>query len=636
MECRSILTCDLHFTTAIDGRIEVTARIPDSALVCSDRHISRLGDHDRVPNCTAILAGDLHITAALNLGSAIDGIAVSIFIGACTALTMDGHILCALNIEIAVVTITQHIARTGIIHQDVTGAGNSSVPRDKGGGGYARYLHILCAGNGQAAIYHSTVRIAQYHIHLILEIVSDLDLHLAKAAGTGQGVGIRVIGELVVADSKNVPAVFAGHFNGGSIAYRDFDAVVDPFIRFRDFLDPVSSQGHVFVHSNGDIFAGLASSLPSIKFPLRDIIRRNGLDGQFFAVFYRIGSGAIFTSSANQLGFALIGFGILQGKSMGGPFYPFSSQGHIFGHGNSDFFAGFFTVYPATKLPLAFARCNSLDVDCLALVHMIGRSAVCARCIDQLRGVRCIRVSLGIRQRERLVARIHILDSEIRVSCTIIRVLGLSALGLGAACIIAGNVTSRQIPYLHRACLNCLITVGIAKRDRTSAVIKYQLACFTPVADYAINSKSGSLNFLRIVHGQGSADGRAVSAIQRKGLTVDICTAVEDAVNAHILCAVHSQLAFNSLIYQADVIIVKVAADSHITSASNRCIIANRSISAGIGFCDGQIIDSCIQATIHGVRFTLDGDVFSTVKGYIAIKAAFKRKAIVIRHGGIT
>ena len=34
---------------------------------------------------------------------------------------MDGHILCALNIEIAVVTITQHIARTGIIHQDVTG-----------------------------------------------------------------------------------------------------------------------------------------------------------------------------------------------------------------------------------------------------------------------------------------------------------------------------------------------------------------------------------------------------------------------------------------------------------------------------------------------------------------------------------
>ena len=321
---------------------------------------------------------------------------------------------------------------------------------------------------------------------------------------------------------------------------------------------------------------------------------------------------------------------------MGGPFYPSSSQGHISGHGNGDFFAGFFTVYPATKLPLAFARCNSLDVDCLALVHMIGRSAVCARCIDQLRGVLCIRVSLGIRQRERLVARIHILDSEIRVSCTIIRVLGLSALGLGAACIIAGNVTSRQIPYLHRACLNCLITVGIAKRDRTSAVIKYQLACFTPVADYAINSKSGSLNFLRIVHGQGSADGRAVSAIQRKGLTVDICTAVEDAVNAHILCAVHSQLAFNSLIYQADVIIVKVAADSHITSASNRCIIANRSISAGIGFCDGQIIDSCIQATIHGVRFTLDGDVFSTVKGYIAIKAAFKRKAIVIRHGGIT
>ena len=550
MECRSILTCDLHFTTAIDGRIEVTARIPDSALVCSDRHISRLGDHDRVPNCTAILAGDLHITAALNLGSAIDGIVVSIFIGACTALTMDGHILCALNIEIAVVTITQHIARTGIIHQDVTGAGNSSVPRDKGGGGYARYLHILCAGNGQAAIYHSTVRIAQYHIHLILEIVSDLDLHLAKAAGTGQGVGIRVIGELVVADSKNVPAVFAGHFNGGSIAYRDFDAVVGCLI---SDLFPVSGQGHVFVHSNVDFFVGLVAASPALKHPL-----------------------------------------------------------------------------------LGLVRCNSLDVDCLALVHMIGRSAVCARCIDQLRGVRCIRVSLGIRQRERLVARIHILDSEIRVSCTIIRVLGLSALGLGAACIIAGNVTSRQIPYLHRACLNCLITVGIAKRDRTSAVIKYQLACFTPVADYAINSKSGSLNFLRIVHGQGSADGRAVSAIQRKGLTVDICTAVEDAVNAHILCAVHSQLAFNSLIYQADVIIVKVAADSHITSASNRCITANRSISAGIGFCDGQIIDSCIQATIHGVRFTLDGDVFSTVKGYIAIKAAFKRKAIVIRHGGIT
>ena len=388
----------------------------------------------------------------------------------------------------------------------------------------------------------------------------------------------RVIGELVVADSKNVPAVIAGHLNGEVIAYHDFDAVVGCLI---SDLFPVSGQGHVFVHSNVDFFDSFFTASPALKRPPA-FVRCNSLDGQFFAVFYRIGSGAIFTSSANQLGFALIGFGILQGKSMGGPFYPFSSQGHIFGHGNSDFFAGFFTVYPATKLPLAFARCNSLDVDCLALVHMIGRSAVCARCIDQLRGVRCILVSLGIRQRERLVARIHILDSEIRVFCTIIRVLGPSALGLGAACIIAGNVTSRQILYLHCAFLNCLITVGIVKRDRTSAVIKYQFACFTPVADYAINSISGSLNFLRIAHGQGSADGRAVSAIQRKGLTIDICTAVEDAVNAHILCAVHSQLAFNSLIYQADVTIVKVAADSHITSASNRCSTANRSSSAGI------------------------------------------------------
>ena len=451
-------------------------------------------------------------------------------------------------------------------------------------------------------------------------------------------MGIRVIGELVVSDFKNVPAVFAGHFNGRIIAYRDFDAVVDPFIRFRDFLDPVSSQGHVFVHSNGDIFAGLFAASPALKRPLA-FARCNSLDGQFFAVFHLISSGAIFTSSANQLGFALIGFGVLQGKGMGGPFYPFSGQGHIFVHGNVDFFvgffAGFFTARPALKRPLAFARCNSLDVDFLALVHMIGRSAVCARCIDQLRGVLCILVSLGIRQRERLVARIHILDSEIRVSCTIIRVLGPSALGLGAACIIAGNVTSRQIAYLHRAFLNCLITVGIAKCDRTSAVIKYQFACLTHVADYAINSISGSLNFLRIVHGQGSANGRAVSAIQRKGPAVDICTAVEDAVNAHILCAVHSQLAINSLIYQVDVTIVKVAADSHITGASNRCITANRSSSAGIGFCNGQIIDSCIQTTIHGVRCTLDGDVFSTVKDYIAIKAAVKRKAIGIRHGGI-
>ena len=531
--------------------------------------------------------------------------------------------------------VTQHIAGTGIIHQDVTGAGNSSVPRDEGGGGFARYLHILCTGNGQAAIYNSSVCIiAQYHIHFTLESVgSDLDIHLIKAAGTGQDVVLRVIGELAigVVVAENVPAVIAGHLNGEVIAYRDFDAVVGCLI---SDLFPVSGQGHVFVHSNVDFFAGLASSLPAIKFPLRDIIRRNGLDGQFFAVFYRIGSGAIFTISALQLGFALIGFGILQGKSMG--FYPVSSQGHIFGHGNSDFFAGFFTVYPATKLPLAFARCNSLDVDSLALVHMIGRSAVCARCIDQLRGVRCILVSLGILQRERLVARIHILDSEIRVFCTIIRVLGPSALGLGSSCIIAGNVTSRQILYHHCACLNCLITVGIAKRDRTSAVIKYQFACLTHVADYAINSISGSLNFLRIVHGQGSANGRAVSAIQRKGPAVDICTAVEDAVNAHILCAVHSQLAFNSLIYQVDVTIVKVAADSHITGASNRCITANRSSSAGIGFCDGQIIDSCIQAAIHGVRCTLDGDVFSTVKNHIAIKAAVKHKAIVIRHSGIT
>ena len=77
---------------------------------------------------------------------------------------------------------------------------------------------------------------------------------------------------------------------------------------------------------------------------------------------------------------------------------------------------------------------------------------------------------------------------------------------------------SLHVHNLFRACLNCLITVGIAKRDRTSAVIKYQLACFTPVADYAINSKSGSLKFFcALCTVKGSADGRAVFRNSEKG-----------------------------------------------------------------------------------------------------------------------
>ena len=70
--------------------------------------------------------------------------------------------------------------------------------------------------------------VAQLYIHLI--VGSNLDLHLAKAAFAGQGVGIRVIGELVVVVAKNVSAVFVGHFNGFIIVHRDRDAVVGYFI----------------------------------------------------------------------------------------------------------------------------------------------------------------------------------------------------------------------------------------------------------------------------------------------------------------------------------------------------------------------------------------------------------------------
>ena len=125
-------------------------------------------------------------------------------------------------------------------------------------------------------------------------------------------MGIRVIGELVVSDSKNVPAVFAGHFNGRIIAYRDCDAVVGCLIS--DLL-PFSGQGRVFVHSNSDIFAGLAASLPASEFPPRDIIRRFGNDIHLSAFGNRINTSFVLVCF-HRMVFVGISLGIRQGKGV--------------------------------------------------------------------------------------------------------------------------------------------------------------------------------------------------------------------------------------------------------------------------------------------------------------------------------
>ena len=125
-------------------------------------------------------------------------------------------------------------------------------------------------------------------------------------------MGIRVIGELVVSDSKNVPAVFAGHFNGRIIAYRDCDAVVGCLIS--DLL-PFSGQGRVFVHSNSDIFAGLAAFLPASEFPPRDIIRRFGNDIHLSAFGNRIDTSFVLVCF-HRMVFVGISLGIRQGKGV--------------------------------------------------------------------------------------------------------------------------------------------------------------------------------------------------------------------------------------------------------------------------------------------------------------------------------
>ena len=284
--------------------------IPDGTSSRLNLYVFSIFNHNRIPDCHAIAAYDfdISIAAAGDVSSAVNRIRTISFsahiFNRDTPGTVHSQVCCDIS--------AYHIACSGIFHQDVTGAGNSSFAINESAGRCTRYFHILCAGNGQAAIYHSTVRIAQYHIHLILEIVSDLDLHLAKAAGTGQGVGIRVIGELVVSDSKNVPAVFAGHFNGRIIAYRDFDAVVGCLIS--DLL-PFSGQGRVFVHSNSDIFAGLAASLPASEFPPRDIIRRFGNDIHLSAFGNRINTSFVLVCF-HRMVFVGISLGIRQGKGV--------------------------------------------------------------------------------------------------------------------------------------------------------------------------------------------------------------------------------------------------------------------------------------------------------------------------------
>ena len=284
--------------------------IPDGTSSRLNLYVFSIFNHNRIPDCHAIAAYDfdISIAAAGDVSSAVNRIRTISFsahiFNRDTPGTVHSQVCCDIS--------AYHIACSGIFHQDVTGAGNSSFAINESAGRCTRYFHILCAGNGQAAIYHSTVRIAQYHIHLILEIVSDLDLHLAKAAGTGQGVGIRVIGELVVSDSKNVPAVFAGHFNGGVTAYRDFDAVVGCLIS--DLL-PFSGQGRVFVHSNSDIFAGLAASLPASEFPPRDIIRRFGNDIHLSAFGNRINTSFVLVCF-HRMVFVGISLGIRQGKGV--------------------------------------------------------------------------------------------------------------------------------------------------------------------------------------------------------------------------------------------------------------------------------------------------------------------------------